>query len=89
MQEKVIELRCPLGNERRDNMNSNELRGEIVRQGYSICDFASQIGIGKKAFYAKLSGKSSFKQSEIQRISKVLDLDGEKILAIFFNDRVS
>lgn len=70
-------------------MNSNELRGEIVRQGYSICDFASQIGIGKKAFYAKLSGKSSFKQSEIQRISKVLDLDGRKILAIFFNDQVS
>lgn len=67
-------------------MNQNELRGEIARHGYSVSGFASHVGIGKKAFYAKLSGKSSFKQSEIQKISQVLDLDGSRILAIFFGN---
>ena len=67
-------------------MNQNELRGEIARRGYSVSGFASHVGISKKAFYAKLSGKSSFKQSEIQKISQALDLDGSRILAIFFRD---
>lgn len=67
-------------------MNPMELRGEIARHGYSICAFAGIAGMSKKAFYAKLAGKSSFKQSEIKRISTILDLTPDKIMAIFFND---
>ena len=37
-------------------MNSNELRGEIVRQGYSICNFARQKGIINVAFHSPLYG---------------------------------
>lgn len=65
-------------------MNEKELRCEMVRRGYSISTLADATGIGRKAMYTKLSGKSDFKQSEIKKISEVLQLTGSQILNIFF-----
>lgn len=70
-------------------MDAKELRGEIAKAGYSIPLLAAEIGIGKKAFYEKMCGKSQFKQREIVAISKVLNLPKEKIYAIFFAGEVS
>lgn len=65
-------------------MNEMELRGEMARQGFTVAKLAESIGIGKKAMYAKLTGKSDFRQSEIKKISTVLNLDNARIIAIFF-----
>lgn len=65
-------------------MNGMELRGEMVKQGYTAKKLAKSIGIGQKAMSEKLSGKSDFKQSEIKKISSVLNLTNDQIIAIFF-----
>lgn len=70
-------------------MDGIELKCEIMRNGYTISGFAEAIGMSKKALYYKLSGKSMFKQSEIQRISSALNLSNDRIISIFFNPEVS
>ena len=70
-------------------MNSNELKAEIVRNGLTIPKLAKKIGIGKKALYQKLAGKTMFNQKEIVKISKELNLSKETMFFIFFADLVS
>lgn len=65
-------------------MNEMELRGEMVKRGYTAAKLAESIGIGEKAMSNKLTGKSDFKQSEIKKICSVLNLDNDQIIAIFF-----
>lgn len=64
-------------------MNEMELRGEMVKRGYTAAKLAESIGIGEKAMSNKLTGKSDFKQSEIKKICSVLNLDNDQIIAIF------
>lgn len=70
-------------------MNVQELKAEIARHNYTIPKLATEIGIGKKAMYDKIAGRTMFKQDEISNITKVLKLSNEMILAIFFADSVS
>ena len=70
-------------------MNFNELNAEIARNGLSIPKLASLIGISKKAMYARMRGNVDFSQSEIVKISDVLHLNNDRILSIFFADKVS
>ena len=70
-------------------MNGLELKCEIIRHGFTMGTFAKEAGMSKKSLYYKMSGKSSFKQEEIQRISEILKLDGDKIISIFFDKKVS
>lgn len=67
-------------------MNSKELAAELARNGLSIPEAANKIGIGKKAFYSKMSGESQFKLWEIQRLKELLALSMERINEIFFAD---
>lgn len=70
-------------------MNSNELSAELARNKLSIPKAADAIGIGKKAFYAKMNGESQFKQNEILKLKKLLNLSDERVGSIFFADVVS
>ena len=70
-------------------MNNNELRAEIIRHKMTVNQFVGIIGINKKTFYAKMSGKSEFKLSEIKNICRVLNLDNDKRDVIFFGAKVS
>lgn len=65
-------------------MNANELSAELARHKISIPKAADMIGIGKKAFYSKMKGETEFKQSEISRLKKLLNLSDERISEIFF-----
>ena len=67
-------------------MNKTEMYVELARKHLSIPKAADAIGIGKKAFYAKVKGTSQFKQIEIQRLKKLLNLSDERVLEIFFAD---
>ena len=65
-------------------MNANELSAELARHKISIPKAADMIGIGKKAFYSKMKGETEFKQSEISKLKKLLNLSDERISEIFF-----
>ncbi len=67
-------------------MNRDELNIELVRNHLSIPKAADAIGIGKKAFYAKMNGDSQFKQTEIAKLKKLLNLSDRRVNAIFFAD---
>lgn len=70
-------------------MNFNDLNAEIARNNLSIPKLANIIGISKKAMYSRMRGQIDFSQSEIAKISEVLNLSDDKILAIFFARKVS
>lgn len=70
-------------------MNISELNVELVRKGLTIPKLAEKIGIGKKALYQKFKGITQFTLPEIRSICSVLNIQGERILEIFFNDKVA
>ncbi len=70
-------------------MNALDLKAEIARCDLTIPKLADMIGLDKKTLYSRISGETSFKQSEIVKISQVLKLDEGKIMHIFFADIVS
>lgn len=70
-------------------MNINDLNAEIARCNLSVPKLAELMGISKKTLYSRMDGKTAFSQPEIQKIAKILNLNQEKILCIFFADSVS
>jgi len=70
-------------------LNALDLKAEIARCDLTIPKLADMIGLDKKTLYSRISGETSFKQSEIVKISQVLKLDEGKIMHIFFADIVS
>lgn len=70
-------------------MNRKELAAELARNNLTVPKAANAIGIGKKAFYDKLEGRSEFKQTEIWKLKQLLSLSDERMLEIFFAGEVS
>lgn len=70
-------------------MNVADLRAEIARCGLTIPKLADMIGMDKKTLYSRISEETSFKQTEIVKISHALNLTEDKIMSIFFADVVS
>ena len=70
-------------------MNINELNAELARKGLSVPKLAEKIGIGKKALYQKFKGITQFTLPEIRAICVALDIQGNRILEIFFNEKVA
>ena len=71
------------------NMNCPEFRAAIARSGTSIRDIAIKIGISEQALYNKLSGKTEFKNSEIQKLAETLSLSMNAVNVIFFDGEVN
>lgn len=59
------------------------LEYEIKRNGLSISEYCTRIGISTASYYRKISGHSEFTQSEISKTIDVLNL--ESPIPIFFN----
>lgn len=70
-------------------MRANELKAEIVRNGMTIEELADAIGIGRTTLWRRLSNPGSFTLKEITNISKILKVNGNRVLEIFFNEKVS
>lgn len=66
-------------------MNRMELKAEIVRSGMSNRKVARDLGISEQAFYNKLNGASEFKESEIKKIIKMLNLSSARVNQIFLS----
>ncbi len=67
-------------------MNKEELRVELIRHNLTPPKAAQAIGVGKKAFYAKMYGEAQFKQNEIAKLKEMLELSPERLCEIFFNN---
>ncbi len=70
-------------------MNISELNAELARQKISIPELAKSMKVSKKLLYSRFKGETSFKHDEICRIIEILKLDQQKVLLIFFADKVS
>lgn len=64
------------------------LRGFIKEQFGSNQNFADFIGIGITALYDRLSGKTAFKQDEIDAVVREYELTGDEIMRIFFTRKI-
>lgn len=70
-------------------MNVNDLKAEIARNELTIPKLALLIGMDKKTLYSRINGETAFKQTEIVKVSQMLNLSEEGIMRIFFADAVS
>lgn len=60
------------------HINTNEIKAEMVRKGYTQKDVAELLGISLRALSNKLNGKNkkgSFTDREIERLQEILDID--------------
>ncbi|MEY8370159.1 hypothetical protein AAK938_01470 [Aerococcaceae bacterium 50-4] len=77
-------------------MNSNAVKAKIVFNGMSIDEFINQVNqelekkgygsMSRSTYYKNLRGEQEFTRSEIQAISKVLNLSNDEVLNIFFDN---
>lgn len=70
-------------------MKINELKAEIVRNGLTIEEFADKAGITRTTLWRRFGDADEFTLAEIKSAAKVLNLNGERVLDIFFADKVS
>ncbi|WP_373232131.1 BetR domain protein [Cohnella sp.] len=76
-------------------MDSNALKAILVLKGMRVDDLIRKLkenqglNLSKSAFYRKLKGKCEFDRREILAISKELKIGPEKMMSIFFNEKVS
>lgn len=70
-------------------INVNDLKAEITRNNYTINDLACELGISRSSLSRKINGITMFKQPEMLKLQSVLNLSGEKMIDIFFDQKVS
>lgn len=64
-------------------MNKNNLKAELVRNGFTTDDVAKAIGISRTSLDRKMNGTSEFKLSEVFALVKLLHLDNDAAVGIF------
>jgi predicted DNA-binding transcriptional regulator AlpA len=65
-------------------MNTELLMDEIKKANISLKDLYVMLNISRSSLYRKLTGKTEFTRSEVEQLSKKLNLSKEKIYEIFF-----
>jgi DNA-binding phage protein len=64
------------------------LSSKISESKYTYSDIARELGLTRQGLWKKIHNKSEFKQSEIEKITRLLELDMETNSKIFFNNFV-
>ena len=70
-------------------MKINELKAEIVRNGLTIESFAEKAGITRTTMWRRFNNPNELTLGEITAMADVLNLKGDRVIDIFFNDKVS
>lgn len=70
-------------------MKVNELKAEIVRNGMTLEKFADKVGLARTTLWRRLSNPNELTLIEIRAMAEVLQLSKEKIVDIFFTEKVS
>lgn len=64
--------------------NYQKLLGRMKEKNLSQLQLSKIIGMAEATLNIKLNGKSFFKQNEIVKICKALDIDDKEVDAYFF-----
>ena len=64
--------------------DSAMLAAKISDCGYTLSQIAAELGITRQGLWKKINNRSEFKQSEIEKISNLLNLDTDTNREIFF-----
>lgn len=67
----------------------NELKAEIVRNGLTMEEFSDKARINRTTLWRRLNSPDELTLSEIKAMSKALNLSSDKVVDIFFADKVS
>lgn len=67
----------------------NKLKGKIAEQGMNMTTFAKSIDLDYSSLYRRLEGQVSFTVSDVEKIKKVLHLENEDIMNIFFAKEIA
>ncbi|HIW48843.1 MAG TPA: DUF739 family protein [Firmicutes bacterium] len=62
----------------------SKLIGRIVEKKKTRRAFSQEIGMSERSLTLKLHGKTSWKQSEIEKACAILDIDPHEIPVYFF-----
>ncbi len=65
-------------------LNKELLASKIKERGYTLENFAKELGINPATLYRKMTGESDFTRAEIQTAKNILALDVNSAEAIFF-----
>lgn len=61
-----------------------DLKAEMLKRGITNDKMANALNISHTTMNLKINNKREFKQSEIKKIKKYLDLSPEELVNIFF-----
>lgn len=64
--------------------NTAKLKAVIVEKGMLQEQVAMQLGMTSATFNYKVNNKTEFKASEIKKLSEILKLTDDEVIAIFF-----
>lgn len=68
--------------------DSELLISAITECGISQSEIARELGITRQGLWKKINNRSEFKQSEIEKLARLLNLDFELNSKIFFKNFV-
>lgn len=67
-------------------LNANLFKAAIVRQGYTLGEFAHKMGISHNTLTSRISGATPFNVDEIDKACEILDLSScDEICSIFLS----
>lgn len=61
-----------------------KLREEIRKKFKNLGEFADAVGIDRSTLSMKINGKTAFRQDEIEKICKLLNISIEQVYDYFF-----
>ena len=65
------------------------LSEKISKSGFTLSQIAIELGLTRQGLWKKINNHSEFKQSEIEKLSRLLNLDLETNSKIFFKNYVA
>ena len=65
-------------------VNSNALKGAIIRAGLTQVELAKFVKLTKQSLNYKILNKATFNINEVAIIRQVLNLSSEELISIFF-----
>ena len=70
-------------------LNYPEDRAAVARRGKTHREIAASLNLSEQALYNKVNGQTEFKNSEIKKLSEILDLSMRDVNTIFFDGLVN
>lgn len=70
-------------------LNERELKAEIFRNGLTVKELSSKMGLSKSALYNKINNKIKFNIEDVEKIIELLNLTEEQVVKIFFDKTVT